>query len=313
MLIIILLILSLISLHTIREAYRIIRQSERLCFIPLEMTTSSQSACNIGCSVICTSVWSVKHIEELLSTEYDKFEVVVVLDSSRHNKAFQRIIDHFHLIRVSCLQSEELPAAAIRQLYRSRDRALRRIVLVDRKYVTQYDDLNAATAVAAYDMIIPIGKDYHLHPQAIKFIISTLSEKRANNQLIELIYSSVMTRSYVFYREAIIRLGGFSANILKQIPQNNISHIYVPICYREPILGSLVLRIIANTIFMAGSLTLLFGALPTIAFLSCLALQWTYIRLVSNAFYGKKCSTQARLCYLSLKWDFFNARKFTIS
>ena len=311
--IIILLILCLISLHSIRESYRIVRQSERLRFIPSEMTTASQTAYNIGCSVICTSVWSIKHIEELLSTEYDKYEVVVVLDSSRHKKAFKRIIDHFHLIRVSYLQSEELPAASIRRLYRSGERAMRRIVLVDRKYVSQYDDLNAATAVATYDMIIPIGEDYHLYPQAIKSIISTISEKRANNQHIELLHSSVMAHGYLFYRETVIRLGGFSARILKQIPRNNISRSLVPICYREPFFRPLMLKFIANILLLSGSLALLFGILPALAFVVCIALQWTYIDVETYALYGKKCSTQARLCYLSSKWDFFNARKFNIS
>lgn len=308
---IILISLILISLSTIRETIASKKALQRLSFLPQEMKSCSQASRGIGCSIICSSVRSVRHIERLLSIEYDKYEVIVVIDSLRHKHSFERIINHFHLLRVSNPACDELPSSAIRQLYRSRLRAMRRIILVDRRQVSEYDDLNAATAVASFEQLLPIGKNSYIHPQAIEVLISTISHARVKRQQVDLIKSSTLANGYIFSRERVIQLGGFSARILRNIDKERVACVHAPICYREESARGIIIR--ALIFFLLVVAIMPFGILTCVALLLTLTLQWSFISLLDSPELEKKCSTQARLCYLCLKWDFFSRRIFTIS
>ena len=93
---------------------------------------SSDAPDGIGISVLCSGVTDAAQIENLLSPEYSRYEVIVVLDARRHAAEFAALTARYHMIRVEWVCSGELEVSGVRALGRSRRRCFRRLVLVDR-------------------------------------------------------------------------------------------------------------------------------------------------------------------------------------
>ena len=306
-------ILCLITLSTLLSAHRARRALRRFRLIPDGLITSSESIHHIGYSIICTSVHSVSHIEELLSKEYDHYEVIVTIDSAKHPKAFRHIVSHFHLIEVSNLPCEELPSASMRRLFRSAKRPLRQVLLIDKRSISEYDDLNAAVAVATYDYLIPMGAEDHLYPNAFEVATSAISQWLSQDAEPELIYSQTLAESYIFEREKLIELGGFSAHIISEFAPKNRLRLDLPLGYRTPTFHTTLRQTIPPLLLPAIVAPLAFGIVPSLAIVSTLILQWACAARMTEFFGSKKCSGWSKLYYLSRKWDFFRPRKFTVS
>ena len=93
---------------------------------------SSDAPDGIGISVLCSGVTDAAQIENLLSPEYSRYEVIVVLDARRHAAEFAALTARYRMIRVEWVCSGELEVSGVRALGRSRRRCFRRLVLVDR-------------------------------------------------------------------------------------------------------------------------------------------------------------------------------------
>lgn len=91
---------------------------------------SSDAPDGIGISVLCSGVTDAAQIENLLSPEYSRYEVIVVLDARRHAAEFAALTARYHMIRVEWVCSGELEVSGVRALGRSRRRCFRRLVLV---------------------------------------------------------------------------------------------------------------------------------------------------------------------------------------
>ena len=208
-----LLLLAFLSVATLRQIILAERATRRQALLTDDVAGCCESVGFVGCSIICTGVSEMGQIRDLLSEEYDRYEVVVVLDSTLQSEAFREIVAHFRMIRVNDTQTGELPSASIAALYRSRQRSFRRLILIDRRASTPYDDLDAALSVASYGYIFPIGHNTRLCPRAIESVVITLAEPA--NSGVEMLHS-VASGSCIFQREAIIRRGGFSPRMLRR-------------------------------------------------------------------------------------------------
>ena len=62
---------------------------------------SSDAPDGIGISVLCSGVTDAAQIENLLSPEYSRYEVIVVLDARRHAAEFAALTARYRMIRVS--------------------------------------------------------------------------------------------------------------------------------------------------------------------------------------------------------------------
>ncbi len=224
-----LLTLSAISLAAARHTLRImqsIRTRKELCD---EGTGCYESLGFVGCSVICSAVDNLYHIEQLLNVEYDRYEVIIVLDAQLHTEKFAHIIAHYRMIKVNCSPSDELPTARIRNLYRSSSRNFRRLVLIDCEQRSAYDDFDAAASVASYKFLLPIRSHTLLHRHAIESAAIILSESNYKN--IELLISHVGKGCYIFRRQTIIEHGGFSSHLIREINKKATLDIYLPTSY----------------------------------------------------------------------------------
>ena len=119
---------------------------------------SSDAPDGIGISVLCSGVTDAAQIENLLSPEYSRYEVIVVLDARRHAAEFAALTARYRMIRVEWVCSGELEVSGVRALGRSRRRCFRRLVLVDRARDSEAGDFDAAASVGP-DYLLPSAQD----------------------------------------------------------------------------------------------------------------------------------------------------------
>ncbi len=302
-------LLFAISLAVLIHLLRVADATRRCDMITDDIAGCCSSLGFIGCSVICSGVTRLEHIEELLGQEYDRYEVIITLDAEQYPDEFRRIISHYRMIRVNCTPSEELPAASIRALYRSRQRSYRRLIVVERALSDIYSDLDAATVVASYNYLLPAGADTHLCDKAIESIAIALSEDNAYN--IQLLYSAT-TDSYIFRRDAVICNGGFSLHILRQIPSSAHLCIYTPLTISTKPHNSVLpsVAIVAAILSLVYSLTGLIATAATAATILFIIASARYISRLSSP---ANCSHRTMLCYFRKIGNIFRCRKFLIS
>lgn len=300
---------SIILLTFLLWTIRISDATRRRDIIIDDIAGCCESLGFVGCSAICSGVRGIDRIEELLGQEYDRYEVIITFDAEQYPEEFRTIISHYRMIRVNCSRSEELPSATIRNLYRSRQRSFRRLILLDKPHSDIYGDLDAAAIVASYNYLLPVGPTTHLCNKAIESIAITLSEQDFHS--IGLLHA-IASDTYIFCRDAVINNGGFSPHIVRQIPRSAQLQTYTPIAIdtkndTEAVALAIITAIVLPLIFMfIGWGAVAAAASTIIAFLSI-------ARYISRLTHSANCSLQVMLCYFRRIGSIFRRRKFQIS
>lgn len=268
----------------------------------------------VGISAVCVGAGNAEHIESLLGVEYDRYELIVVLDSQLSPDLFRSITARYGMIRVNCSESGELPAARVRALYRSRRRCYRRLILVDRSRTSHYEDLDAGAAVASYDYILPVGPTTYLMPDAVETAAIAISDRSGR---VAALRSDAGRECTIFHRDTVIDSGGFSARMLRRIPRRSVLRLRVPLAYG--ICDMRRSRIAAwSTIFalLVPLITIeavLLGIGTAAATVSAAALSLAAICYTAAVTSPHPCSVRAILCYISRMRRLFSPRRFTVS
>lgn len=261
----------------------------------------------IGLSVLCSGVRDQERIEELLSVEYARYEVVVVLDARRYPAEFEGLVARYRMIRVEWKPSEEFPVRGVRSLGRSRKRCFRRLVLVDRAQDTIEGDLNAAAAVSTYDYVLPLCAGMRLLPGAVERLAAELGEHPP--RAVALVRTWVGGRAALVGREALADAGGFSPKLVRRIPRRRRLVLWEPLlttsaARRLPPSGvlSAALLLLAAVVVAAAA-----GVWPLVAVLTTAALVWSAAACASLAVKSASGSAAGllgsvrRACKLSAK------------
>lgn len=305
---------ALIAAVALLRAARIARAVGRHDMLAPDTAGCCESLGFVGISAVCSGVQSIEHIEHLLGVEYDRYELIVVLDARLAPDAFRNIATRYGLIRVNGFDSDELPSAEVRALYRSRRRSYRRLVLVDRPALSPYEDLNAGTSVASYDYIMPVGGSLRLMPDAVETAAAAISAAPLRPELLR---TTVGAPCRIFRRDAVIRPGGFSPRTSRAIPRSSEMRIPIPLCYNTSCTRRT--RIVARyTIFalLAALLivqTSLFGRSTALATAAVAALVLAAARYTAVVTSPQPCSVQTILCYIGRLRDLFGPQRFTVS
>lgn len=177
----------------------------------------SEAMSQTGVSVVVSGVRSEREIERRLSSEYWRYEVIVVLDSSHDVQLLHTLCRKYSLIRVNFPTVDELPIEGVPRLYRSRQRRYRRLVVVDRLHRSRADDWNCGTVVASFDRIVPLEADRFLLPDALPRWVMELHEsgERRNEVLAAQVAPYHLfdrRRVAMFSRSAVIDRGGFAGD-----------------------------------------------------------------------------------------------------
>ena len=249
---------------------------------------SSDAPDGIGISVLCSGVTDAAQIENLLSPEYSRYEVIVVLDARRHAAEFAALTARYRMIRVEYVLSEELPVTGVRALGRSRKRRFRRLVLVDRAQDTPAGDFDAAAEVAAYDYVLPVREGQFLLPDAVARLVAEVGERGVGG--CDCVRSRIGEPAALLSREAVIAAGGFAHRPGKSVPWRRRRNLWEPVFYapqsgRKPCRGrQSVLRVVAAA-SLGGAIAAAVwtGRWPVAAVLLTAALVWCVAGCVSLA------------------------------
>ena len=188
---------------------------------------SSDAPAGIGISVLCSGVTDAAQIENLLSPEYSRYEVIVVLDARRHAAEFAALTARYRMIRVEWVCSGELEVSGVRALGRSRRRCFRRLVLVDRARDSEAGDFDAAASVATYDYLLPVRAGCFLLPGSVERLVAELGEGRPGS--LDLIRSPLGEPAALLSREAVVAAGGFGMRPLRGIPRCRRRMLWEPL------------------------------------------------------------------------------------
>lgn len=263
----------------------------------------------VGCSILCRDIKHIKELQTLLCSEYDRYEVLLVLDANLQPELFREIVKQFSMVRVTPPTHTELSAGQIRLLYRSRQRCFRRLILIDKGITSPYDDLNAAISIASFDYLLPLTGSTTLHHDAIENIaISLSSNDNADITDIDLIYSTV-DGCLIFRRDAVIDAGGFTRNIPQVFTRRRTHAIHLPLIKQTSRPHSRTLTMI----FVA--LATLFIALCFIDLSMTLIITSTLLVIGCSSHYMTqllegRCSLRTIFCQIHHLWIFFYPRKF---
>lgn len=181
----------------------------------------------IGISALCSGVTDPAQIENLLSPEYARYEVIVTLDARCRAPEFDALAARYRMIRVEWMNSGEFDVEGVRALGRSRKRRFRRLVLVDRAFDGAAGDYDAAASVAAYDYLLPVTEGQWLLPGAVERLVAELGSERAGS--LDLVRSRLGEPAVLLAREAVVAAGGFGRQPLRSIPHSRRRTLWEPL------------------------------------------------------------------------------------
>ncbi|WP_296005082.1 hypothetical protein [uncultured Alistipes sp.] len=184
-----------------------------------------------GISVLCSGVRQSGQVENLLSTELVRYEVVAVVDAAHYPACFERLVDRYRMIRVEHVPSDEFPARGVRSMWRSRKRCYRRLVLLDREETTQEEDFDAAASVATYDWLLPVHGAERLIPGAVERLAEVLGG--AEPGTIGAVRSWPGEAEVLLNRDAVSAAGGFGQRAGRKIPRSRRRTLWEPVLYER--------------------------------------------------------------------------------
>lgn len=172
----ILLILAAVAAAALCEVWRSRRDAGRRRLI----SSSSMMRCggvgHVGISVVCSDVDNMAQIENLVSPEYDNYEVVLCLDSARSAARMRHIVSRYRLLKVALPLHNDLPVVGVRAMYRTPHGAMRRVTLIDKRFTSHEDALDACVNIASFDYVTSVGRDEYLYADAVDMFAMQIGE-----------------------------------------------------------------------------------------------------------------------------------------
>jgi hypothetical protein len=129
-----------------------------------------EGVAHIGISAILEYPETDKPLMALLEEEYPRCEAVVIVDLLRCDASIRILSQRFRLVRVN-----HSHLADVRGLYRSRNRAFRRVVLVDLPYEYRNYALDVAKRVSAFEYMIYMCGDSIVERDAIGYAAALIA------------------------------------------------------------------------------------------------------------------------------------------
>ena len=119
----------------------------------------------------------VDNVRSLLSIHYANFEVIIVNDGSKDD-CLERMIQTFELEKVNFAVNERLATKPIRGIYKSKNHAYAKLVVVDKVNGGKADALNVGINVSSQNLITCIDVDCVLEQDSILKMVKPFMEKK---------------------------------------------------------------------------------------------------------------------------------------
>lgn len=173
------LILMLIYIISALVSYRVIRKHvAESSFVDFRQILTSPLSPKI--SIIAPAYNEALNIvdnaKSLLALEYPNFEVVIVNDGSE-DETLQCLIDAYKLEKTSFIAQQQVECQEIIGVYKSRDKAVSHLTVVDKRNGGKSDALNAGINVCAGQLFACIDVDCILERDALLRMIKPFLEE----------------------------------------------------------------------------------------------------------------------------------------
>lgn len=108
----------------------------------------------------------IENVRSILSIHYSNFEVVVINDGSK-DETIDLLIEEYDLEKVDFAVNPELPTKEIYGVYKSKNEAFNKLVIVDKANGGKSDALNVGINIASHDYVTCIDVDCVLEQDAL--------------------------------------------------------------------------------------------------------------------------------------------------
>ncbi|WP_156307185.1 sulfatase-like hydrolase/transferase [Sphingobacterium endophyticum] len=108
----------------------------------------------------------VENVRSLLSLYYHKLEIIIVNDGSKDD-SIERLVEAYQLEKVSYIIPGNLPTQEVIQVYKSKNPAFKKLIVVDKKNGGKADALNVGINISKSDYIVCIDVDCIIEQDAI--------------------------------------------------------------------------------------------------------------------------------------------------
>jgi biofilm PGA synthesis N-glycosyltransferase PgaC len=117
----------------------------------------------------------IENIRSLLSIHYIDFEVIIVNDGSKDD-SLEKIIKHYQLEKVDYLVNNILSSKPIRGIYKSTNKAYKKLIVIDKENGGKADSLNAGINLCNKKYFAAIDVDCILEEDAILKMVKPFLE-----------------------------------------------------------------------------------------------------------------------------------------
>ncbi|WP_425638873.1 glycosyltransferase family 2 protein [Algoriphagus yeomjeoni] len=118
----------------------------------------------------------VQNVKSLLSLHYGKFEVIIINDGSKDD-TLSKLINAFELEITDFAYNEEIDAAPVRGIYKSKNRSYNRLVVIDKENGGKADALNAGINVSSKEILACIDVDCILSHESLTRMVRPFMEE----------------------------------------------------------------------------------------------------------------------------------------
>ncbi|MFP4095693.1 MAG: glycosyltransferase family 2 protein [Cyclobacteriaceae bacterium] len=108
----------------------------------------------------------IDSVRSLLSLRYSRYDVIVVNDGSTDH-SLRTLIEHFQLIPVAFPLESRLNTRQVRSVYRSRNKAFGKLIVVDKENGGKSDALNAGLNISTSALVACMDADSIIAPDAL--------------------------------------------------------------------------------------------------------------------------------------------------
>ncbi|MDX5483228.1 MAG: glycosyltransferase family 2 protein, partial [Hymenobacteraceae bacterium] len=123
------------------------------------------------------SMTIVDNVRSLLALHYNNYEVIIVNDGSKDN-TLDLLIKAYELEKVDLLPDEQVKTKPVRGIYKAKNPAYHKLVVVDKENGGKADALNVGINVSANKLIACIDVDCVLEPDSLLKLVKPFMEEK---------------------------------------------------------------------------------------------------------------------------------------
>ena len=183
-----------------------------------------------------------ENVHSLLSLNYTNYEVVVINDGSKDN-SMEVLINSYDLEEIKLDFDERIKTQPIKSIYKSKNPAFHKLVVVDKLNGGKADALNVGINVSTKPYIICIDADCVLHKDALLILAKPFLEKSDEH--------TIATGGVIRIANSCVIEGGSIIKI--NVPKNLLARVQVVEYLRAFLLGRMAWSKLDGLLIISGA------------------------------------------------------------